>query len=227
MNHPQHSGARVAARVGLAAAIGVGLAAGGQVITYPRWRRWCVEWGATTDEASQVLPGDELLADPQVVTTRVVTIDAPASLIWPWLVQLGPGRGGAYTYDWIENLLGLGMHSADEILPQFQDLKVGDVQRLGRNGPVLKVEVLQAERALAFRSDDGNWVWQFALQPVGDQTRLISRNRIAPGASPLARAVTTYVMEPGSLIMERKMLLGIKRRAEHLTATGTSAASCQ
>jgi len=128
---------------------------------------------------------------------------------------MGPHRGGAYTYDWIENLFGLGMHSAHEILPQYQDLQVGDTQRLGAHGPVLRVAVLEPERSLVLRSNDGNWVWAFVLVPVGEGTRLISRNRIAvPGASGLVRAFNTYVMEPGSLVMERKMLLGIKQRAE-------------
>jgi hypothetical protein len=133
-------------------------------------------------------------------------------------VQLGPGRGGPYTYDWIENLVGLGMHSADRVLPQFQDLKIGDAQQLGTRGPLLRVAMLESERALVLRSDDGNWVWAFAVAPDGPGARLISRNRIAtPGASPLVQALYTYLMEPGSLIMERKMLLGIKQRAERLS----------
>jgi len=94
-------------------------------------RRRCLSWGANADEVSRMMPGDELLTDPEALSTRAITIDASPAAIWPWLVQMGPGRGGAYTYDWIENLLGLDMHSADEILPQFQDLKVGDVWRLG------------------------------------------------------------------------------------------------
>lgn len=204
-------------RAGLAAAF-VTAAAGVEAATYPRWRPWCLHWGATIDEASAALPGDDLLADPQVVTTRAIGICAPVSLIWPWLVQMGPGRGGAYTYDWIENLLGLGMHSANRILPHYQNLKIGDEQRLGTSGPVLRVAVLEAEHALVFRSDDGNWVWAFVLEPAGDHARLISRNRIAASPSPLGRAATTYLMEPGSLIMERKMLIGIKQRAERLAA---------
>jgi len=211
-----HSGTGVAARAGLAVAAGAGLAAGIEVATYPLWRQWCRQWGATSGEASEPLPGDDLLADPGTVTTRAITIQAPASLIWPWLVQLGPGRGGAYTYDWIENLLGLDMHSADQILPQYQDLKIGDAQHLGQNGPVLRVAALEPECALVLRSDDGNWIWAFALRRNGDGTRLISRNRIASARTPLARAAATYLMEPGSLVMERKMLLGIKQRAERL-----------
>jgi hypothetical protein len=206
-------------RAAAVAAGGVALAAAADVATYPLWRTWCLHWGATDDEASRTMPGDDLLPNPDLLTTRVVTVAAPPSAIWPWLVQMGPGRGGAYTYDWIENLLGLGMHSANEILPQYQDLRVGDAQRLGGSGPTLRVSVLEAERCMALRSDDGNWVWAFELLPAaGTGTRLVSRNRIAtPGATRPARALYTYLMEPGSLIMERKMLLGIKARAERLS----------
>ena len=204
-------------RIGATAAAGVALAVGLEMATYPRWRQWCLSWGATDEEVARTLPGDDLLAVPDIVSTRAVWIDAPAGEIWPWLVQMGPGRAGAYTYDWIENLFGLGMHSADRILPQFQDLKVGDAQRLGKRGPVLRVSVLEPERALVMRSDDGNWIWAFILVREGTGTRLISRNRIAvPGAPPAVRALNTYLMEPGSLIMERRMLLGIKQRAERL-----------
>src|SRR5262245_16975700 len=94
-------------------------------------RRWCLTWGASAEEVGRELPGDDLLPVPDIVCTRAVTVDAPPSAIWPWLVQMGSGRGGAYTYDWIENLFGLGMHSADEILPEFQNLRLGDVLPLG------------------------------------------------------------------------------------------------
>jgi hypothetical protein len=215
--HAVHRYRRAAVRAGIAAAGGLALAAGLDVATYPFWRRWCLTWGTENDEATWALPGDELLADPAILSTRGIWVAAPPGAIWPWLVQMGPGRGGAYTYDWIENLFGLGMHSADQILPQFQELKVGDAQRLGRRGPVLRVAILEPERSMVLRSDDGNWVWAFWLAPASAGTRLISRNRIAaPGASRLIRALNTYVMEPGSLIMERKMLLGMKQRAERL-----------
>ena len=164
------------------------------------------------------MPGDEFLPNPDILATRAVSINTPASAIWPWLMQMGTGKGGVYTYDWIENLFGLRMRSAQEILPQFQDRKVGDVEQLGSNGPRLRVEILDVERALVLRSEDGDWVWAFGLYPSGESmTRLISRNRIATAhASAFQRGFNTLVMEPGSLIMERKMLLGIKMRAEAL-----------
>jgi hypothetical protein len=199
-------------------AAGTVVTAGLGALAYPLFfRRWCLTWGARPDEVSRKLPGDELLTEPDIVSTRAVWVDASAGCIWPWLVQMGPGRGGAYTYDWIENLFGLGMHSADTILPQYQDLQVGDAQRLGQRGPLLQVVILEPERSLVLRSDDGNWVWAFSVIPEEAHTRLISRNRIAtPGAPPPVRLFNTLIMEPGSLIMERKMLLGIKQRAEDL-----------
>jgi hypothetical protein len=111
------------------------------------------------------------------------------------------------------------MHSADEILPQFQHLAVDDVLPVGPNGPGMRVKILEPGRALAFRSVDGTWVWAFHLRPDPAGTRLISRNRIAtPDASWPKRVVNRVVMEPGSLIMERRMLLGIKERAERTLA---------
>jgi hypothetical protein len=205
-------------RKGISLAAGTVVAAALGSLAYSLFlRHWCLTWGSRPDEVSGKLPGDELLTEAGIISTRAVRVDAPASSIWPWLVQMGPGRGGAYTYDWIENLFGLGMHSADTILPQYQDLQVGDAQRLGKRGPVLRVAVLEAERSLVLRSDDGNWVWAFSLVPEAAGTRLISRNRIVtPGAPLPVRLLNLLVMEPGSLIMERKMLLGIKQRAEDL-----------
>jgi hypothetical protein len=163
------------------------------------------------------MPGDELLPGAPLVSTRAITVDAPPSAIWPWLVQMGPGRGGAYTYDWIENLLGLDIHSANKILPELQDLKAGDVIPLGAHGPRMRVEVLEPDHMLVLRSEDGIWVWAFGLYPQDGATRLVSRNRIAtPDPSPASRAFSCYIMEPGSLVMERKMLLTLKQHAESM-----------
>jgi hypothetical protein len=209
-------------RTGGVIAGGAAAAAAAAVASYPvLWRKLCLTWGATANEVSGQMPGDDLMPSPDLISTRAITVEAPSSAIWPWLVQMGSGRGGAYTYDWIENLFGLGMHSANEILPQFQDLKVGDTLPLGsEDAPRLRVEVVDPERALVVRSSDGNWVWAFGLYPEGKHTRLVSRNRIKmPGASAPARVGWVFVMEPGSLVMERKMLLGIRQRAERLAAT--------
>jgi hypothetical protein len=195
---------------------GVAIAAAAAVLAYPRYGRdRCLHWGATDDEASGELPGDYLLVAPDILSTRAITIDAPASAVWPWLAQFGPGRGGAYTYDWIENLMGLDIHSTDRILPEYQNPEVGDTFVLGDDGPVVRIASIVPGRSIVFRSDDGNWVWSFTLVERDGRTRLISRNRIAsPEAGPVGRAVNAVVMEPGSLVMERKMLLGFKERTE-------------
>jgi hypothetical protein len=176
-------------------------------------RTWVLTWGATPAEAAGSLPGDDLLDAADIVATRAIEIDAPPSAIWPWLVQMGPGRAGAYTYDWIENLFGLNMHSADRIVPEWQDLK-------DRTG--MRVEILERERVLSNRSEAGDWVWTFALAPKNGSTRLISRNRIAMKGAAAGQRLGMLVMEPGSLVMERKMLIGIKQRAERLAADQSS-----
>jgi hypothetical protein len=180
-------------------------------------RRWHMHWGATGQEADGPSAGDELMPEPDIVSTRVVEIDAPPSAIWPWLVQMGPGRGGAYTYDWIERRLGIDIHNADRIIPQFQSLKVGD--EIPMPGYTMRVERLDSGRAMVFRSSNHAWVWSFELRPAGEHTRLISRNRFDTAALPLKDKLVYPVVEPGSWVMERKMLLTIKQRAELLART--------
>ena len=183
------------------------------VLYHALLRRPILTWGATEAEAASRLPGDELLEGADGVATRAIGIDAPAAAVWPWLVQMGPSpRGGAYTYDWIENLLGLDMHSVDRVLPDFQHPQVGDTIGYGSNR--MRVERVEPHRALASRSEDGNWVWAFVLDEHSGRTRLISRNRFR--FPTLAARIGMLAMEPASLVMERKMLHGIRQRAERL-----------
>jgi hypothetical protein len=178
-------------------------------------RQPILTWGATVEEAAARLPGDELLEAADGVATRAITIDAPRSAVWPWIAQMGPSpRGGAYTYDWIENLLGLNMHSADRILPDYQHPQVGDGFGYGTNK--MSFKIVEPEHVLTSQSADGNWVWTFVLKEEDGRTRLISRNRFR--LPKLKDKIGMIPMEPGSLIMERKMLYGIKRRAERLAA---------
>ena len=196
-------------RIARVAAVVFGLAA-----IYTRFlRSWILTWGATDAEAAATLPGDELLEDADGVATRAIHIDAPPSAVWPWIAQMGPApRGGAYTYDWIENLLGMNMHSVDQVLPEFQHPKLGDTIGYGSNR--MRVARIEPEHELSWRSEDGNWVWSFLLNAQDGATRLISRNRFR--LPTLAHRLGMIPMEPGSLVMERKMLLGIKQRAERL-----------
>src|SRR3954469_23028073 len=194
----------------------VGIAAALAALYKHVLRKPILNWGATDEEASARMPGDELLERADGVSTRAIEIDAPPAAVWPWLAQMGPSpRGGAYTYDWIENLLGLNMHSTARVLPEFQHPQVGDTFRLGSNR--MRMDRVESERVLAWRSEDGNWVWTFVLEPRDGGTRLISRNRFRLPA--LGARIAMLPMEPGSFLMERKMLRGIKQRAERLSET--------
>jgi hypothetical protein len=178
-------------------------------------RQPILTWGATAEEAEARLPGDELLEDADGVATRAITIDAPLEAVWPWIAQMGPfPRGGAYTYDWIENLLGLNMHSADCVLPGYQHPRVGEGFGYGPNK--MSFKIVEPEHVLATQSADGNWVWSFILDERNRRTRLISRNRFR--LPRLRDRIGMIPMEPASLVMERKMLHGIQQRAERLAS---------
>jgi hypothetical protein len=210
----------------MAAGVGALLATYVKVI-----RPWHLTWGATAAEAERQLPGDDILPDPKIRATHAVTIHAPASAVWPWLVQIGQGRAGFYSYDWIENLMRLGIHSSDEILPEFQQLGVGNVLPLAPNGFGPEVAILEPHRVLVLRGDTripgpmpvptmkpGDYLavlWGFYLEPVdGSTTRLIERFQMDYNPSPLNAAIYRGFLEPGSFVMEQKMLRGIKARAE-------------
>ena len=190
-----------------------------------------LRWGATTQEAAGPLAGDEIVPAPRMQSTRAITIAAPVAEVWPWLVQMGAGRGGFYSYDWLERGAGLGIRSADRILPELQRLKVGDVVPLSPDGG-LPVRLIQSGAALGLggsidlrtgrmspagvrptgrRLDVG---WTFVLRPAGPQaTRLLSRTRY--DFSPLAEGLALRaLLEPVQFLMERRMLLGIRSRAE-------------
>jgi hypothetical protein len=195
---------------------GAAAAAAGGAFLYSKFlRQPILTWGATAEEAAARLPGDELLEEADGVATRAITIEAPRSAVWPWIAQMGPSpRGGAYTYDWIENLLGLNMHSAARVLPEYQHPQIGDGFGYGSNK--MSFKIVEPEYVLATQSADGKWVWTFVLEEQDGSTRLISRNRFR--LPKLKDKIGMIPMEPGSLIMERKMLLGIKQRAERLAA---------
>jgi hypothetical protein len=188
-------------------------------------RRWMSRWGATPSDLSRVMAGDRLLIDPTYSGTLAVSIDAPPEDIWPWLVQIGYQRGGLYSYDWLDRLFGyLDRPSATRILPEFQHLAVGDKVPLGR-GPSWPVAVIEPCRALVLdmrNLSDFDWVWQFGLYPVDEtRTRLVSRSRVR--TQRIWARLFTYAIEPAGFLMTRRMLLGIKDRAEALRAGRTDA----
>lgn len=200
-----------------AAGLTTAVAAGAFAASYYLvWRHVVSTWRASADEVKRELPGDDLRPDADLTTTRAIGISAPPDCVWPWLAQIGSGRAGAYSYDWIENLFGLDMHSADVILPQFQDMRAGDEFPFGRFG-VMRVAAVDPDHALVLCFFGGNWVSTFALFPLPETTRLVSRNRITFAHKPTpAGLLRTPIIELGGLLLERKMLLGIKARAERL-----------
>lgn len=189
-------------------------------------RSWYLRWGATDEEVSKALPGDELCPGAASVATRGVTIHAPVKEVWPWLVQIGQDRGGFYSYTWLENLAGAQIHNADHLL-DVPAREVGDTvwmapkERYAGQG-CMKVAKVEPERALVLvsprdfdvvqeggRAAEGTWA--FILSPVDKKiTRLIVRSRSGPKAG----AGRFLLFDPIHFVMERKMMLGIRDRAE-------------
>jgi hypothetical protein len=210
----------------LAGALFIGMVTtGGVYVVLGRLLRpWYARWGASDEEALRPLAGDELVPDPVAQSTWAVNIAAPPDRVWPWLVQMGQDRAGFYTYEWFENrLLRLHIHSADRIVPEWQQLHVGD--RLWfypenypikpRSGP--RVVTIDSNHALVLchqvtgDAETCPGTWQFVLEPAGmNTTRLILRSRSR-------RSPTTWfdtLAEPAYFLMTRGMLLGIKQRVE-------------
>lgn len=187
------------------------------IVTSPLLRPWYRRWGATRDEATRSLPGDDLVAQPRLETTWAITIHAAASDVWPWLAQLGQSRGGLYSYDGLENLAGCNIHSADRILPHIEPLAVGDEVRLGPEGyPYYVVAGVDPDHALILKTPAGaNGAWSFVLDQKGErQTRLITRTRLEYEPTVANVLIWRVLTEPISFVMGREMLRGIKRRAE-------------
>jgi len=182
-------------------------------------RKRLLRWGATDEEIAAAQPGDELIGDANVTATRAITIRRSPELVWPWIAQLGHGRGGFYSYDFLENLVGCDIHSSDRVVSEWQQLEVGDEVRLAPTAG-LKVAILEPGRALVLQGSlpiarrppfDSTWAFVLCEQPDGT-TRLLSRERYG-----YRRWWAPFVVEPTqaiSFVMSRKMLLGIRDRAE-------------
>jgi hypothetical protein len=182
-------------------------------------RLWYRRWGVTDAELNHPMAGDKEVSNPNYLAMLAVTIDAPSEYVWPWLLQMGKGRGGLYSYDFLDRLFGyLDRPSADRILPEFQHLAVGDVIPVGGAAGGFPVKTVKPGEALVLggETETFQWIWQLALVPVSrSQTRLISRNQARVPRS-IASFLFMLALEPAAFIMTRKMLLGIKRRAEAL-----------
>jgi hypothetical protein len=211
---------------GLAVAGSAGLAA--YLLAVRPWHR---RWGASDKEVAADMPGDEMVPDANLKTTRAITIRARPETVWPWLVQIGQGRGGLYSYDLLENLMGLDIHSATRILPDLQDLQVGDRIPLEPGGGGYTVAELEPNRHLVlftegagesdmdevFRQANAASTWALLLEPLDDGvcTRLVVRWRARWDllSSPTSFLIGV-VLDPIEFVMEQKMMKGIKQRAE-------------
>ena len=187
-------------------------------------RRWMSRWGTTPSDLTQAMAGDGLLVNPTYSGTMAVIVNAMPEHVWPWLLQIGYKRGGLYSYDWLDRLFGyLDRPSATRILPEFQHLAVGDEIPLGR-GPSWPVAALEPNRALVLDMRNMgafDWVWQFGLYAVDEKrTLLVSRSCVR--TKTFTARLLTYAIEPAGFLMTRRMLLGLKQRAEALRAARVS-----
>lgn len=196
------------------------------VIGYISIRPRMLRWGTTPTEASHVMAGDELISNTILVSTRAINIDVGPEKVWPWLAQMGQGRGGFYSYDWLENLAGMNIHNSDQIIPELQNIKPGDLIPFWR-GAGVNVAVAEPPHLLVlagtinkpkgdaagFEEVGGTWV--FALEEITTEvTRMIVRSRVAKFQPVWLSAFLMFLLEPMHFIMERKMLLCIKEQAE-------------
>jgi hypothetical protein len=181
----------------------------------PLYRRRHLRWGASDDEVAGPMPGDERLPHSSFAATRAITIDAPPKAVWPWLVQLGWGRAGWYSYDLFDNG---ARPSAERLLPEFQQPNVGDwVPMAGTvsETTAFRIASLEPERWLLWEKPDSTWAWKL-VRLDGGRTRLIVRlkHRYRLREAPAAGLLSLVLMELGDFPMMRKCLLGIKQRAE-------------
>ena len=200
----------------------------------PFLRRSRARWGATNVEVGRSLPGDDLVSNPKGGWTHAITIRVPAAEVWPWLLQIGQGRGGFYSYELLENLVGCDIHNADRIIPEFQHLSVGDSVRLHPKMSGLPVAILEPRRALVLHATINmatgstvelgdkmpakylNVSWMWFLEEINEKTtRLSTRWRYDYNPSFVNRlAYGPLFVEPIGSVMDRKMLLSIKQWAE-------------
>jgi hypothetical protein len=181
----------------------------------PLYRRWHMRWGATDGEVAGAMPGDQLVSEPSFNATRAITIDAPPEAVWPWLMQIGYGRAGWYSYDLFDNG---ARPSAERILPEYQEPKVGDWVPMWskvNETTAFEIKAFEPNWWLLWEKPRSSWAWK--LVPLeGGRTRLISRlkQRYEWRASPGSALFTVILFEFGDFPMMRRLFLNVKRRAE-------------
>lgn len=180
------------------------------------YRPWALNWGATDDEINRSMPGDEIVQNPTFNATRAVTIKAQPEEIWPWIIQIGYKRAGFYCYDWFDND---GIASAERIIPEYQDLKVGDLIPLSA---VMYVEVIELNpnQSMLWVFPEGSgpwtgstWAWELCQKDAQD-TRLLTRLRVHTDS-----IISRIMLDFFEIVMMRKCMLGIKERAERMATS--------
>lgn len=182
-------------------------------VTSPLYRGWHRRWGTTPVERTARLPGDELLPDAQYRATRAITIAGPPAAVWPWLVQVGCQRAGWYSNDLLDNL---ARPSARTIVPELQHPAVGQwipMSPTPSDATAFKVADFDVGRWLLWHKPDSTWVW--SLTALDGRTRLVTRvHAVYDWRRPWWALIGVLLMELGDFAMMRRMLLGIKERAE-------------
>jgi hypothetical protein len=187
--------------------LGTALVLGCVALFYLVYRPWQSTWGATGAEVGRPMPGDEVVKKPTFNATRAVTVNAPPERIWPWIVQIGYGRAGFYSWDILDND---GIASAERIIAEHQGLKVGDLLPLSKSASARVAEMEPPTHLLLVFQSDTASTWAWGLYPIDSRrTRLVTRLRV--GAD---RLTTQLMLDTFEIVMMRKHLLGIKRRAE-------------
>jgi hypothetical protein len=205
-------------------------------------------WGAAAEAARGPYPGDELVPEPRWGWTHGIEVRVPAADVWPWVAQVGADRGGFYSYQWLENLIGCQVRNAATIHPEWAARQGGEL-RLHPEAPPLRIVTVQPGRALVaymapvhamssaqqgeslgpgatIRKKD-RWMtasWLFLVEAAGPgRCRVISRYRCGTSGDISSRLrFGPALVEPVSFAMDRRMLIGIKQRAEQATARGTA-----
>ena len=193
-------------------------------VTAPLYRPLHLKWGATPAEVASALPGDDRLPHAQFQCTRAITIQAPPGDIWPWLVQAGCLRGGFYSNDLLDNL---GHPSASAIIPDLQNLEIGQWVPMSPTAPTIetafKVDGFVVDQWLLWAKPDSTWVWELTESSPGT-TRLVTRvHAVYDWRRPALAVLGVVLMEFGDFAMMRRMLLGLKERAETLHRSGQPA----
>jgi hypothetical protein len=188
------------------------------------YRPWQLRWGATDEEVEASMPGDEVVLRPMFSATRAVTIGARPDEVWPWIVQIGFGRAGWYSYDLLDNI---GQHSAERVVPELQHIEVGDLIPLGpgENSGMRVKEFVPARSMLWWDEMNQLTTWAWALDAMPDgRTRLVTRVRSRASRVHPTSTIWLILVELADFPMMRKCLLGIKRRAETRTSLRVSSA---